>query len=195
MHASTMSPPASPPIWQSLTQPPTTVTAPQMEGKLIRWCKEQWDKKKNISRGIIFRKSKCFYPSHCEGNVSMTTFERMKKWFYGGFKKRLYLSKRRISSTGQKLPKDWEIKGAEIIARVGGAMMPIQRPDGSFIPGVNEDNMSNFDHSPFYIEDHSNACWGLKESTERRCILTGGKEKDRFTAQLTIFMSGRKVCV
>ena len=74
-------------------------------------------------------------------------------------------------------------------------MMPIQRLDGSFIPGMKEDDMSNFDHSPFYIEDHSNACWGLKESTERRCILTGGKKKDRFTAQLTIFMSGRKVCV
>ena len=96
---------------------------------------------------------------------------------------------------GQKLLKDWEIKEAEIIARVGGAMMPIQRPDGSFIPGVKEDNTSNFDHSPFYIEDCSNVCCGLKESTKRRCILTEGKGRDRFTAQLTIFMLGRKVCV
>ena len=42
--------------------------------------------------------------------------------------------------------------------------MPIQRTDSSFTPGAKEDDMSNFDHSPFYIdiEDHSNACLGTQ---------------------------------
>ena len=118
----------------------------------------------------------------------------MEKYLYGGFKKRLSLSKHKVSLIGQKLPADGERKGAEIIARMAGAMMPMQRPDGSYRPGTKDDDVGNFNHCPFYIEDHSNGCWRLKESSERRCITTGGKDKSRFTAQLTIFKSGRKAC-
>ena len=158
------------------------------------WCKDKWDKSKNVTRGIIFRQATHLLPSHCKGDINSTQFQRMKHWFYGGFKKRMCLSKRRISSTGQKLPKYWEQKGLEIIARVAEVMMPMQRPDGGYRPGAKDDDVGNFDHCPFYIEDHSNGYWGLKESIKRRCITTGGKDKSRFTAQLTIFKSGQKIC-
>ena len=69
----------------------------------------------------------------------------------------------------------------------------MQRADGSFRPGVTDDKMGNTDQVPLYLEDHSKAVWGEKGNKERRIIGTAGKEKDRFTAQLTGFKSGRKV--
>ena len=143
---------------------------------------------------LYFWKALQLNPNHCAGGVTQNRFRRLKTWFYGGFVKRWKLSKRRVSSKGQKLPKNWEVKAQEIISRVAGAQMPTPRPDHSFAPGVKDDDMGNMDHSPFYIEDHGNSMWGLRESQDRRCITTGGKDKSRFTAQLTIFKSGRKVC-
>ena len=34
--------------------------------------------------------------------------KQLKKWFYYGFNRHYNLSNRKISSVGQKLPKDWE---------------------------------------------------------------------------------------
>lgn len=53
--------------------------------------------------------------------------------------------------------------------------------------------MGNTDQVPIYMEDHTLGQWGERESRERRCVSTGGKEKDRFTAQLTVFADGSKV--
>ena len=165
-----------------------------MERELIRWCDEQWSNKKVLTRGIIFRRALKIYPMFCGGaNNNKGLFERLKSWFYGGFKLRKKLSKRRISSTGQKCPKDWEEKVERINKRVANSQMPSQRPDGSFRPGVTDDRMANTDQVPTYIEDHSNATWGRREDHERRTVGTAGKEKNRFTTQLTCFKSGRKV--
>ena len=73
--------------------------------------------------------------------------------------------------------------------------MPVQRPDATFRPGVSDDKTGNTDQSPLYIEDHSKAVWGERASRERRLIGTAGKDKDRITVQLTVFKSGRKVCL
>ena len=86
------------------------------------------------------------------------------------------------------------MKKASIVNRVAGAQMPIQRANGSFRPGMEDDKMGNTDQMPLYIEDHQKGVWGEQDSRERRIIGTGGKEKDRFTAQLTGFKSGQKVC-
>ena len=115
----------------------------QMEKKLIEWCDKQWGKNKVVTRGIIFRRALEFLPNFCGGKTSKKCFRRMKEWFYNGFNKRCKLSKRRISSTGQKLPKDWEKKVASIIARVAKAQMPRQRGDGSFHGGVSDAKMGN----------------------------------------------------
>ena len=128
-----------------------------MEQELKEWCKNQWNCRKVVTRGIMFRKSLELYPGHCGGRADPKCFARLKKWFYGGFKKRCRLSKRRVSSTGQKLPKDWRAKKASIMNRVAGAQMPTQRANGSFRPGVEDDKMGNTDQMPLYIEDHHNA--------------------------------------
>ena len=82
-----------------------------------------------------------------------------------------------------------------IIDRVVQKHMPQQRPDGSFHPGVTDANMGNTDQIPVYIEDHSKGSWGMREDHKRRTVGTDGKEKDRFTAQLTVFKDCTKVRV
>ena len=165
----------------------------QMEKQLIAWCDKHWTKKKVLTRVIIFRLALRIFPMLCGGKKNPMLFRALKSWFYGGFKKRCKLSKRTISSSGQKCPKDWKEKKACINRRVAKAQMPSQRPDGSFHSGVTDDNMANTDQVPVYVEDHSNGQWGRRENHERRTVGTAGKEKDRFTAQLACFKSGRKV--
>ena len=129
-----------------------------------------------VTRGIIFRRAIQLYPCHCGGRKNNRLFSSLKNWFYGGFKKRMKLSKRRVSSTGQKLPKDWRAKQSLAIRRVAGAQTPVPRPEGSFASGVSDDKMGNTDQVPVYIEDHGNGQWGLREDHDRRCISTTGKD-------------------
>ena len=44
-----------------------------------------------------------------------------------------------------------------------------------------------------YIEYHSKGNWGMREDYTRRTVGTAGKEKDRFTSQITVFKDGTKV--
>ena len=80
-----------------------------------------------------------------------------------------------------------------IIDCVAQKQMPQQRPDGSFHPGVTDAKMGNKDQVPVYIEDHSKGTWGMREDHTKRAVGTAGKEKDRFTSQLTVFKDGPKV--
>ena len=127
------------------------------------------------------------------GKSNNKIFTALKSWFYGGFKKLAKLSKCRISSTGQKLPEKWEVMAERIIGSVAQKHMPQQRSDGSFHPGVTDANMGNTDQVPVYIEDHSEGTWGMREDHTRRTVGAAGKEKDRFTDQLTVFKDGTKV--
>ena len=63
----------------------------------------------------------------------------------------------------------------------------------TFHPGVTDAKMGNTDQLPVYIEDHSKVTWGMREDHTRRMVGTAVKEKDRFTAQLTVFKDGTKV--
>ena len=130
-----------------------------MEKVILKWCKEQWNRKKVVTQGIIFHKALCIYPKHSGGKSNNKIFTAFKSCFYGGFKKRAKLSKCRILSTGQKLPEKWELMVERIIDRVAQKQMPQQRPDGSFCPGVTDAKMGNTYQVPVYIEDHSKDTW------------------------------------
>ena len=80
-----------------------------------------------------------------------------------------------------------------IIYCVAQKQIPQQRPDGSFHPGVMDANMGNTDQVPVYIEDHIKGTWGMRGDHTRRTVGAAGKEKDRFTAQLTVFKDGTRV--
>ena len=71
--------------------------------------------------------------------------------------------------------------------------MPRQRGDGTFQPGVTYEKMGNIDQVPVYVESRGNYQWGRREDHHRRMVSTVGKENNRFTVQLTVFNSGRKV--
>ena len=164
----------------------------ELESKLIKWCRENWNDNKHITRGIVFRQAMQLDPTFMGGLRSHNHFKKLMAWFYLGFKKRHKLSRRKISSCGQKLPKDWKKKSHNIVRRIAHRQMPRQRADGSFQQGAADDFVGNSDHVPFWIESHSNHQWGEKEVHHRRLVKTAGKEKDRFTVQLTVFKSGRK---
>ena len=167
-------------------------TQEQLEKQLFAWCKDTWDNSKPITRYIVFHKVIEIDASFLGGVNSPDFFARMKNWFYYGFKRRYDLSRRKISSIGQKLPDDWQIKREDIVLRVARCQTPRKRGDGSFAPYVKDDDTGNTDQVPIYIEAHGNWQWGLKSCKDRRMIRTAGKEKDRITVQLTIFKSGRK---
>jgi hypothetical protein len=164
-----------------------------MEKVLIQWCMRQWERKRVVTRGIIFRRALQYLPSHCGGNENPTLFKSLKHWFYAGFKNRCKLSKRRVSSTGQKMPKNADDLHRSIIGRLAATQAPTMFPDGSRKEGVPDKRVGNTDQVPVYIEDHSKATWGLKGDRERRLVGTAGKDKDRFTTQLTCFKDGDKV--
>ena len=129
---------------------------------ILKWCKEQWNKNKVVMQGIIFHKALCIYPKHSGGNSNNKIVTELNSWFYRGFKKQEKLSKRRISSIGQKLQEKWEVMVEHIIDRVAQKQMPQKRPDGSFHPGVTDSKMRNTDQVPVYIEDHSKGTWGMR---------------------------------
>ena len=80
-----------------------------------------------------------------------------------------------------------------IIDLVAQKQMPQQRPDGYFHPGVTDAKMGNIYQVPVYIEEHIKGIWGMREDHTRRTVVTAGKYKDRFTAQLTVFKDGTSV--
>ena len=53
--------------------------------------------------------------------------------------------------------------------------------------------MGNIDQVAVYIEYHSKGTWGMRDYHTRRAVGSAGKEKDRFTDQLTVFKDGTKV--
>ena len=102
----------------------------QMEEKPIVWCKTNWDRNKIFTRGVVFRQAFWLFPSHCGGTKNPKIFTALKQWFCGGFKKRLKLSKRRVSSTGQKIPKGFEGKTCFYHRTCCRSHTPIHRGDG-----------------------------------------------------------------
>ena len=94
---------------------------------------------------------------------------------------------------GQKLPNNWKEKHACIVRRTANDQMPRQRGDGTFQTGVTDDKMGNTDQVHVYVEIHGNYQWGRREDHHRRMVSIAGRENNRFTVQLTVFKSGRKV--
>ena len=66
-------------------------------------------------------------------------------------------------------------------------------PDGSNkVEGVKDKYWFNTDHVPLWYKSVGSYTWILKYSGFQN-VKTGGKEKDRFTEQLSIAKSGNKL--
>ena len=61
-----------------------TFVGSQMEHELLGWCKRQWDRRKVVTRGIIFRKAIQLHPAHCGGKADPNVFARLKNGFTVG---------------------------------------------------------------------------------------------------------------
>jgi hypothetical protein len=146
---------------------------------------EQWiEQDKRVTRTMIFRRALEIDPNFMGGINDPQCLTKMKKWFYYGFIKKHDLSVRKISSVGQKLPRNWEDQMVNMRDRVRHRQGPKKQPDGKvLITGVSDAYYWNTDHVPV---------WGKKDSG-RRTVKTGGKEKDRFTVQLGVGKGGAKL--
>lgn len=162
--------------------------ASELEVKLGEWITKLEEEEKRITRTMIFRKALELEPGFCDGDI-----QKLKKWFYYGFKKRFDLSIRKIASVGQKLPKNWEEQMVDMRGRVRHRQGASQQPDGRvLITGVTDEYYFNTDHVPVWVESVGNYTWGRK-SSGRRSVKTGGKEKDRYTVQLGVGKGGKKL--
>ncbi len=164
-----------------------------MEKQLLEWLEALWKDQKRVSRTMIFRKVMELDPKYNGGPKAEGFMEKMKKWFYKGFKVRAGLSVRKIAGAGQKIPDGWEGMMRRITTNVRDLQKVETRPDGSrIIAGVQDRHFVNTDHVPMPIEGVGNFSWGKKNSG-RRHVKTAGKEKDRFTCQLSIAKDGTKL--
>eukprot|EP00956_Cyclotella_meneghiniana_P042592 scaffold248579_cov38-Cyclotella_meneghiniana.AAC.1 len=100
-----------------------------IEKKLIAKLEELWENDKCVSRTVVFRLvleiDPDFLVSGGQGGRGSTGhLDRLKTWFYHGFKKRFNLSNRKIASIGQKLPDKWREKLRTQQQRVAAAQFP-----------------------------------------------------------------------
>ena len=138
------------------------VTDPKklVDHELYLWCSSKWDNNHHVTQAIMLRQAMQINPGFLGGIGSSRHFMRLLNWFYFGFKLRYKLSKRKISSEGQKLPNDWRERHDNIICCVANSQMPQQRPDGTFHPGADDDHVINADQVPVWWENHSMNQWG-----------------------------------
>jgi len=96
-------------------------------------------------------------------------FSRRRNWFYSGFKTGCKLSKRRILSCGQKLPKDWEKKAENIVGCIVRDQMPQHRPDRTFKSGAKVTYVLNSD------QPHQYSVGGAEKTTGTVMSILVGK--------------------
>ena len=93
-----------------------------------------------------------------------------------------------MSSSGQKNAKRLGKKHKQIINCIARIQRPHRSIDGTQFFGAKGEYICNTDHVPTYIEPVGNMTWALP--TEKKTpVGTGGKDKDRFTTQLSILKS------
>ena len=163
-------------------------TQKDMEDEIVEYIRDLRKNCKRVTTWIIWRKAMKIKPDFCDYGKNK---EKLKSWFYYGFKKRKNLSWTRISGASRKLPNGQEKKAAQIIERVARVQSE-QHQENIIIPRVKDDNMCNTNHVPVYINMSVEYSWG-ERNTGGRQVATGGKEKSRITVQLSICKSGRKL--
>lgn len=160
-----------------------------LEDEVMTEIKEYTDKGCRIRRAIFFRTLMNLDDQRLLFNPDQPHMPQSKRWFFYGFKKRKKLLMTRKSGASQKLPKLCKEKLQHINRRVNEKMYLHQRkkdgvPQGEHF-NVKEEKWVNTDHLPVYREPVDDYTWGIRNSG-RRQIGTGGKEKERFTVQLSI---------
>ena len=165
----------------------------KMEKELMEWLEKVWSEDKRVSRTMIFRKALEINPEFRGGAQDPNFIASAKNWFYYSFAKKNDLSITKLSSVGQKLPDGWPEMAKDMCGKVAAKQKARTRPDGTVdIRGVRDVHWANTDHVPVWYESVGNYTWG-KKGSGRRNAKTGGKEKERFTAQLGCIKGRQKL--
>ena len=170
----------------------------ELEEDIMTHIADLWDKKKRVSRLLVFRCVRNKYPWFKGGPAEKNYFKDVKTWFCNGFVKRRKLSYTRIAGASRKLPSDWKEKVQNIIERVARSQQ-CKRVGNNAVPPTLDHYFVNTDHIPFYRDMVGMYSWtkqgaGGKNKREfRGQVGTGGGDKDRFTVQLSVTKSGKKL--
>ena len=85
--------------------------------------------------------------------------KRLKKWFYYGLNRYYKISNIRISSVGQKFPKDCKTHLSNLICCIDFEHQPLKVNFDSttvMVPGIEDNNYVNFDHVPVWYKPVGN---------------------------------------
>ena len=164
-----------------------------LEGELIK-CILKWrNEKKCVTRTIIFQQALIINKYLLGGVGSPYCLKRTKNWYCYGLNKRLKLSIHQVNGVGGELPKDWEKRVKHMVQHVAKSKLPQKKQDrNDWFPFATDDKVANTDHVPTWMEAVGNVYWGF-QGDDQRCVVTGGKEKNPFTTQLSILESGKKL--
>eukprot|EP00956_Cyclotella_meneghiniana_P009844 scaffold13631_cov38-Cyclotella_meneghiniana.AAC.19 len=101
------------------------------------------------------------------GRGSTGYLDRLKTWFYHGFKKRYNLSNRKIASISQKLPTNWQRHLRTQQQSVAAAQFPqeVELDDSEKVnvPGIDDADWYNFYHVQVWQDPVRTYSWRKKD--------------------------------
>ena len=123
----------------------------RVEADLLEYLEDCWEKRKRVTRNIIFWKELDLDPNLLGGMGSDNHMEKLKKRVYYGLKRQEKLSIRNIASVGQKLPPNWKENINNMRGGVHTVQCPRIRPYGTvYLLGVRDANFCNTDNVPIW---------------------------------------------
>ena len=172
---------------------------PEVELHCFHFVMEQFKFKRRVSRKILVRKALEVNPTFYGGRIpgKEDLFNHLTEKWYGRFIYRKGLRIRRVTSAGQKLPQGWE----EICKQHSEDLLALRKNPEILavheqLSGIKVDILPlkyvfNADETPIPLEDPGSttlAPVGAKHIP----VATGGKEKQRITAMVTVSLDGTR---
>ena len=159
-----------------------------MEMELFQYIKDLWNKNKQVTRKITFRKVIEVLPMFKSGIDSSTFLKYATNWFYSGFNPGYNLRYIRIFGASIELPQGWEERVRSIITHVGIRQVP-KVVNGITISAIGNYSFASSDHIPVYRNLPGDYSW-IESGSGNKQVVTGSEEKERYTVQLTCLKSG-----
>jgi hypothetical protein len=177
-----------------------------MEVALVKWIGEMRSERKKLSRMLILNKAYALgnctkfnikiigintttEPYLCGGKPPATDdpeirnayLKRLKWWYYRFLMRHNLAARRKITSLGQKLPRNWKQMHLQIMKEC---------KDTIALNKIPPRNVGNADETPFNVENPGTVTAGVPIGEHSVPVQTGGKEKERNSALPTVWGEG-----
>lgn len=146
-----------------------------LEAHLKSWILDQRSAGRQISGTSVLHEAR-----KSSVQMNLTNFKGSPKWVFN-FMKRNNIVRRAVTSVGQHLPDDWEVKQASFVNFVNKNK-----------EGLSLDQIGNMDEVPVTFDMPSNFTLEQKGTSDVK-VVTCGSEKSRFTVVLCVTADGEKL--